>query len=114
METVANRDGFRHKGRLKLALERWTNPKPSRRACSPRYGLPSCGEKSAGVGLISHPKPLNVTIRTCWHCCATGEACCCGEGGEDEGRQVARTEQDHGDAQDGAAALGVQRKAPAC
>jgi hypothetical protein len=36
-------------GRQKMALERGTNPKLSRRACSPRYGLQSCPRKSAGV-----------------------------------------------------------------
>jgi hypothetical protein len=36
-------------GRQRMALERWTNPKPQRRACSPRYGVPLCGGKSAGV-----------------------------------------------------------------
>jgi hypothetical protein len=36
-------------GRQKRALQRWTNPKPQRRTRSPRYGLPSCRGKSAGV-----------------------------------------------------------------
>jgi hypothetical protein len=36
-------------GRQKTALERWTNPKLSRRTCSPRYGLQSCRGRSAGV-----------------------------------------------------------------
>jgi hypothetical protein len=38
--------------RQKMALERWTNPKPQRRArwgLGPRYGVPSCRGKSAGV-----------------------------------------------------------------
>jgi hypothetical protein len=36
-------------GRQRMVLERWTNPKLSRRTCSPRYGLQSCRGKSAGV-----------------------------------------------------------------
>jgi hypothetical protein len=36
-------------GRQRMGLERWTNPKLSRRTCSPRYGLPSCRGISAGV-----------------------------------------------------------------
>jgi hypothetical protein len=48
-------------GRQKLVLERCTKPKRMRRTCRPRYGLPSCRGKSAGVAkrpreLISHPK----------------------------------------------------------
>jgi hypothetical protein len=35
--------------RQKLALERWTHSKLSRCTCSPRYGVPSCRGKSAGV-----------------------------------------------------------------
>ena len=35
--------------RQKMALERWTNPKPQRRTCSPRCGVPSRRGKSAGV-----------------------------------------------------------------
>jgi hypothetical protein len=35
--------------RKKLALERWTHPKPQRRKCSPLYEVPSCRGKSAGV-----------------------------------------------------------------
>ena len=30
-----------------MALERWTNPKPLRRTCSPRYGRRSCRGESA-------------------------------------------------------------------
>jgi hypothetical protein len=49
-------------GRQKMALERGTTPKRSRRACSRRYGLHSWGGESAGVArrrreLISHPSP---------------------------------------------------------
>jgi hypothetical protein len=36
-------------GRQKLFLERWTHPKPQRRTRSPRYEVPSCRGKSAGV-----------------------------------------------------------------
>ena len=36
-------------GWQKVALERWTNLKPQRRTCSPRYGVPLCRRKSAGV-----------------------------------------------------------------
>jgi hypothetical protein len=43
---VANRSVFWH-GRQKMALERGTNPKLSRRACSPRYGLHS-GQREIG------------------------------------------------------------------
>jgi pimeloyl-ACP methyl ester carboxylesterase len=47
-----------------MALER-CNPKRSRRACSPRFGLQSCRGKSAGVAKrpherIFHPKPLTL------------------------------------------------------
>jgi hypothetical protein len=35
--------------RQRVALERWTNPKPQRRARSLRYGVPSCRGKSARV-----------------------------------------------------------------
>jgi hypothetical protein len=35
--------------RQRMALERWTSPKPPRRTRSPRHGVPSCGGKSAGV-----------------------------------------------------------------
>jgi hypothetical protein len=35
--------------RQKMALERWTTPTCSRRSPSPRYGVQSCGGKSAGV-----------------------------------------------------------------
>ena len=35
--------------RQKMGLERWTNPKPQRRTCSPQYGVPSCRGKPAGV-----------------------------------------------------------------
>jgi hypothetical protein len=49
-------------GRQKMALERWTNPKLSRRACSPRYGVQHWRGKSADAAKrrrehISHPKP---------------------------------------------------------
>jgi hypothetical protein len=36
-------------GRQKMALERWTTPKLSRRTCAYEYGLQSCRGKSAGV-----------------------------------------------------------------
>ena len=32
-----------------MVLERWTNPKLSRRTCTCEYGLQSCSGKSAGV-----------------------------------------------------------------
>jgi hypothetical protein len=35
--------------RQRMALERWTNPKPQRRTRSSRYEVPSCRGKSAGV-----------------------------------------------------------------
>ena len=35
--------------RQKMAVERWTNPKPQRGTCSPRYRVQSCRGKSAGV-----------------------------------------------------------------
>jgi hypothetical protein len=35
--------------RFGAGLDPWTNPKPQRRACSPRYGVPSCRGTSAGV-----------------------------------------------------------------
>jgi hypothetical protein len=35
--------------RQRMALERWTNPKPQRRTHSHLYGLPSCRGKSADV-----------------------------------------------------------------
>jgi hypothetical protein len=55
-------------GRQKMALERWTNPKQSRRMCTCEYGLQSCSGKSAGVAkrpreLISPPEIPSVTIR---------------------------------------------------
>ena len=44
-------------GREKVPLERGTNPKRSRRTCSPRHGLQSWGGKSTGrETAISHPK----------------------------------------------------------
>jgi hypothetical protein len=45
MKKFAKRNTKVWHGAMKLVLERWTNPKLSRRACSPRYGLHS----SAGV-----------------------------------------------------------------
>jgi hypothetical protein len=65
---VANRNakGF-GTGQQKMALERGTTPKLSRRACSPRCGLHSCRGKSAGVAkpaAISHPKPLTRRFAT--------------------------------------------------
>ena len=41
------------------------HPTRSRRTCTCEFGLQSCRGKSAGVAkrLISHPKPLYVTIR---------------------------------------------------
>jgi hypothetical protein len=35
--------------RQRMVLERWTNPNPQRRTRSPRYEVPSCRRKSAGV-----------------------------------------------------------------
>jgi hypothetical protein len=46
-ENAANRDVGT--GRQIMVLERWTNPKPRRRTCSPRYGVPPCRGESAGV-----------------------------------------------------------------
>jgi hypothetical protein len=48
--------------RQKMALERWTNPKPQRRTCSPRYEVPSRRGKSAGVSDLP-PEIPNVAIR---------------------------------------------------
>jgi hypothetical protein len=49
METLRiGRLGF-GTGRQRMVLERWTNPKLSRRACTCEYGLQSCRGKSAGV-----------------------------------------------------------------
>jgi hypothetical protein len=46
-----------------MVLERWTNPKLSRRTCSPRYGLRSWRGKSAGVA--KRPRERSPTeIRT--------------------------------------------------
>ena len=56
-------------GRQKMALERWTNPKLSRRTCTCEYGLQSGLERSAGSrrknGLVSAlpPEIPGVTIR---------------------------------------------------
>jgi hypothetical protein len=44
-------------GRQKMVLERWTKPKPQRRTCSPRYGVPSCRGKSAGVAHRPRERP---------------------------------------------------------
>jgi hypothetical protein len=61
---VANRDARVSTARQRMALERWTNPKPQRRTRtrSPRYGVSPCRGKSAGVAKrpreLSHPKPL--------------------------------------------------------
>jgi hypothetical protein len=53
--------------RQRTVLERWTKPKPRRRTRSPRYGVPSCRGKSAGVAFrpMSDLPPgiPNVTIR---------------------------------------------------
>jgi hypothetical protein len=46
---VANRHVRVWHGATEMVLERWTNPKPRRRTCSLRYGVPSCRGKSAGV-----------------------------------------------------------------
>jgi hypothetical protein len=67
MGKVAKRNAKFGIGRQKMALERWTNPKPQRRTRSPRYGVPSCRGQSAGVAKrpVSDPPPEipNVTIR---------------------------------------------------
>jgi hypothetical protein len=47
--SCSNRDFGLGTARQETALERWTNPKPRRRACSCRYGVSSCRGKSAGV-----------------------------------------------------------------
>jgi hypothetical protein len=46
---VGNNKSIVTSRRQKMALERGTNPKRPRRACSPRYWVPSCRGKSAGV-----------------------------------------------------------------
>jgi phosphate/sulfate permease len=61
-------------GRQKMVLERWANPKLSRRTCTCEYGLQSCRGKSADLAkrpreLISHQKPLTVRIATCSVAC---------------------------------------------
>jgi hypothetical protein len=43
--------------RQKMALERWTNPKPQRSTRSPRYGVPSCRGESAGVAKRPRERP---------------------------------------------------------
>jgi hypothetical protein len=54
--------------RQKMALERWTNPKPQRRARSPRYKVPSYqkgNRRASRNGRMSDPPPEipTVTIR---------------------------------------------------
>jgi hypothetical protein len=44
-------------GRQRMVLERWTNPKPQRRTRSPRYGVPSCRGKPAGVAKRPRERP---------------------------------------------------------
>jgi hypothetical protein len=44
-------------GRQKMVLERWTNPKVSRRVCTCEYGLQSCLRKSAGVAKRPRERP---------------------------------------------------------
>ena len=65
--SVANRNVRVWHGATENDLERWTNPNLSRRTCSPHYGLPPCGGKSAGVAKRprerSHPKPLTFDSR---------------------------------------------------
>jgi hypothetical protein len=56
-------------GRQKVVLERWTNPKLSRRTCTCKYGLQWCRGRSAGVAKrprepTPHPKPPTVTLRS--------------------------------------------------
>jgi hypothetical protein len=58
-------------GRQKMALERGTNPKLSRRTCTCEYGLQSCRGKSAGVAKWRRersptPNIPTVTIRDCF------------------------------------------------
>jgi hypothetical protein len=43
--------------RQRMVLERWTNPKLSRRTCSPESGLQSCRGKSAGVAKRPRERP---------------------------------------------------------
>jgi hypothetical protein len=44
-------------GRQRTVLERWTNPKLSRRTCTCEYGLPSCPGKAAGVAKRPRERP---------------------------------------------------------
>jgi hypothetical protein len=65
-------------GRQKMALERWTKPKHSRRTCSSRYRLQSRRGKSAGVAKrprkrASTRKP-NVRFANCCIVCAVDGA----------------------------------------
>jgi hypothetical protein len=46
-------------GRQKMVLERWTNPKLSRRTCTCEYGLQSCRGKS--VGAAKRPRERSPT-----------------------------------------------------
>jgi hypothetical protein len=66
-EAVANRNVWVCRGGQKRVLGRGANPKRSRRACSPRYGL--CRNEPAGVAkrprAISHPKPLTLRFAAC-------------------------------------------------
>jgi hypothetical protein len=64
---IANRNnwGLARGDRKWKIPERWTNPKPSRRACTHEHGLQSCRAETASRA-ISHPKShLNVTSRRC-------------------------------------------------
>jgi hypothetical protein len=66
MEKVANRNAsWVGKGRQRMVLERWTNPKRSRRACTCEYGLQSCRGQSAGVAKRPRERSptRNLTLR---------------------------------------------------
>jgi hypothetical protein len=52
-----------HTARQKTALERWTNPKLSRRTCTCEYGLQCCRGESAGVAKPPRERSPTVPIR---------------------------------------------------
>jgi hypothetical protein len=57
-------------GRQKRVLERWTNPKLSRRACTCEYGLQSGGGELGGPRVCDLPPEIpNASIRNCFHRC---------------------------------------------
>jgi hypothetical protein len=71
-----------------MALERWTNPRLSRRTCTCEFGLQLWRGKSAGAAkrpreLISHPKS-EVRFATFASLYAGLPGCACGQPGVDE------------------------------